>query len=687
MAQANPSSSTTQSTALNNPSGHAPRTRSTFDLSHKRYTTLPFGMVLPSLVLDTVPGDGFKMQSTHSIRSYTLNSPLMSGVRLNKDNFYVPLRALYRDSYDVLFQHPQTNTGSEYVDEYIYSCLTSTEISLLVNAFNAGIKDLLPRVGDGTSVQIDYGRLFGFYQIAMQLLSKGGLLKRLGINIADFCVYRNVQTEKHISCDDVLDLVGRILACATFKVPYGSGASTVDVSLPNNNPHSLYRYYGMMPAFFISSDIKNEGGLYVMLDVNNNEAARTYATQLKELLGLDFEMLYLPGMPSKYSMHRLFAYQAVAHHFYTNDKIDAICNNNEYCQRMLSLGHGVMYKSGYESITVKTFLCNGVRYPVPYCSNKVIAFACSGATSHNPTMSTSAFFAYLLNMFLPAFALRNSDYFTGSRLRPIAMGDSSADVVSSEVSAIEMTRAIQAQRFLNMVNRSGRRISKYFQDLFGVSAGADIECNPQMLSHNECRVDSYEVENTADNQGAITTNIRTSGGDFEYDFDIKEFGVVLSLVSFTAETVYGSFVDRITQQISLPDFYNPFMQFLGDQNVQNYELGPLPSSFQGIINSSPVYGYQSRDMQYKQHVNISDSGFNYNLPSYALIRRTDNEELADVLPFTQSSLSIRHYPDEFDQFFNSLAYTTMAGYFHFIMRFDFKVTASRPMAYDAQILQ
>ncbi len=648
---------------------------------------MPFGMVMPVLALDTVPSDGFKLNSKHSIRSYTLNSPLMSGVRLNKDNFNVPLRALYRDAYDILFQHPQTNTGSEYIDDENYAYISHVDLRKFYTCFVGLVnRDIIARYQNNTAGSIDYGELFTLYQCVMQFASSGGLFKRLGINTADFFELEDVQDNFH-RIDDLLELVGSFLANATFKVPYGDGSNTVDVNLPSSNPHALYRYFGMLCDRYLPASAPMSG-LLVMLDISANESAKAIAKQITETYHGSIDPLYLPGAPEKFSLHRLFAYQAVVHHFYTNDKIDGICNNNEYVQRMLCFGHGQLYDVG--SLVVSTFECNGARYPVPYCAHTIISQCCTDTADPGSVdfdQSKAAHCAYILSLFLPAFALRESDYFTGSRLRPIAMGDSSADVVGEEVSAIEVTRAIQAQRFLNMVNRSGRRISKYFKDLFGVAAGADIECNPQMLSHNECRVESYEVENTANNQGNITTNIRTTGGDYEFDFDVKDFGVILTLVSFTAETVYGSFVDRITQQISLPDMYNPFLQFLGDQNVQNYELGPLPKEFQSIVNASPVYGYQSRDMQYKQHVSVSDSGFNYNLPSYALIRRTNDNNVADVLPFTQSSLTIRHYPDEFDQFFNSLTYSGLAGYFHFIIRFDFNIEASRPMAYDAQILQ
>lgn len=646
---------------------------------------MPFGMVMPVLALDTVPSDGFKLNFKHSIRSYTLNSPLMSGVRLNKDNFNVPLRALYRDAYDILFQHPQTNTGSEYVsaDAYAYASQADLKQPCLALLSRVNI-DVINRLTSATTGSVDVSEMFTFYQLAMQIASSGGLLKRLGINCADFI---EVQADggAFVRFDDLLELLGQLFATATFKVPY-DGKNTVDVNVPNGNPHALYRFFGMLTQRYVGVT-QGYYGLYVMLDVNGNAKTKEIAQAISNLVNGHADIYQMAGIPDKFSLHRLFAYQAVAHHFYTNDKIDAICNNNEFVQRMLTFACGRLTSTS--DMSVPTFECNGVRYPYPYCSHKfvtdAISMVCNPAT--NTSDVYSAKLSYVFSLFLPAFALRESDYFTGSRLRPIAMGDSSADVVGSEVTAIEMTRAIQAQRFLNMVNRSGRRIGKYFKDLFGVAAGADIECNPQMLSHNECRVESYEVENTADNQGAITTNIRTSGGDYEFDFEVKDFGVILTLVSFTAETVYGSFVDRITQQISLPDMYNPFLQFLGDQNVQNYELGPLPDSFKSIVNASPVYGYQSRDMQYKQHVSVSDSGFNYNLPSYALIRRTNDNNAADVLPYTQSSLTIRHYPDEFDQFFNSLTYFGLAGYFHFIMRFDFNIEASRPMAYDAQILQ
>lgn len=69
------------------------------------------------------------------------------------------------------------------------------------------------------------------------------------------------------------------------------------------------------------------------------------------------------------------------------------------------------------------------------------------------------------------------------------------------------------QRFLNAVNRSGRKFSNYVKELFGVEPKQDFH-NPIYLGHTSDKVYTVETENTGAAQltlaNSITSNLRSN---------------------------------------------------------------------------------------------------------------------------------------------------------------------------------
>lgn len=66
---------------------------------------------------------------------------------------------------------------------------------------------------------------------------------------------------------------------------------------------------------------------------------------------------------------------------------------------------------------------------------------------------------------------------------------------------------------------------------------------------------------------------------------------------FDLPRAYGKTIERQALHLTRYDGFNPFMQFIGDQDVKRGELGVDAST------ALSPFGYQLRHMEYKQRYN------------------------------------------------------------------------------------
>ena len=72
----------------------APR-KNTFNLSHERKQTMKMGVLTPSFVMECVPGDHVKMDSSQMVRMAPLVSPVMHNINVYTHYFFVPNRIMW----------------------------------------------------------------------------------------------------------------------------------------------------------------------------------------------------------------------------------------------------------------------------------------------------------------------------------------------------------------------------------------------------------------------------------------------------------------------------------------------------------------------------------------------------------------------------------------------------------------
>lgn len=125
--------------------------------------------------------------------------------------------------------------------------------------------------------------------------------------------------------------------------------------------------------------------------------------------------------------------------------------------------------------------------------------------------------------------------------------------------------------------------------------------------------------------------------------------------------------------------FNPMLQYIGDQPVNSVELTT------DSPGATSVFGYNSRNSEYKQAFSVASGGFLYELPSWTFVADFGPDYSA-IPSQHQGPEFIRVYPFEFDRFFATLSGLSLSQAFHFIVVYNNKVMASRPMAVNPSIL-
>lgn len=407
--------------------------------------------------------------------------------------------------------------------------------------------------------------------------------------------------------------------------------------------------------------------------------------------------------PTILNYSRLAAYQIVCAHFYSNSSLDAVYSAElarQYigsCFRLLSPLMDtydvplVFERNGIEMM-YDDFSGNFVRFLLFGCITDIDSddalLAQSMAVLYSPATSLWAPGFWSAWSFLFGFrkSLRFGDYFVCSRPRPLAPINTDVSVNNSAVSVVDITRNIQAQRFANSVMRTRQKIEDYVKGLFGKAPAPDYH-NPFYLTREIDFVFGDAVQNTAETQAtdpnSRTANFASNLGRYTFTFENDDMHpcIYMQIIFFDIKRAYTRSVDRHFLHADRFDMFNPDFQYIGDQAVYGIELG---YSNETIFDKHfPfIFGYQTRDMEYKQRFDVASGGFVENLPGWCLTDQDQSKELN----FHLNSDFIRSYNTELDQFFLSLSGFSLGSYFHFICITDNNVDARRPMAVDPQIL-
>ena len=556
----------------------APRNRSKFDLSHHHMTTLRFGEIFPFFNLEAVNNDKITLRSKHDLSTFTLKSPILSNIRMRKDYFSVPMESILPFNWDKIITNPLF--GDDVNADNCNCVVDMTRLFTLVNSMQSIFTD-------GT-YKTKGNRVLNSLAILELFFSKGSLLSRLGYNFSSLLTIQvNGETfDIDAFVDRYYNAILEGITDLTFQYfDDGFTLKTVQFKLISESDLRLFHDF-------------------VLTHVLNSEEQITYvADDLWDLSTFKINYHFIENTSAlnytKYNIAPVAAYQICCAHYMSNDKVDYIYTAELYRQLMHSLS------DDYD----QTFVYNGVKTSYDYLSgyfiNNCLDFI-DGATDDNKGIKA---ILYIQNLLGFKRSLRYVDYFTSAKTRPLALGDTSVSVSTSDtVDVVDITRNIQMQRFLNFANRAGRKFEEYISKLNGKYVAPDYH-NPQYLGGTIDSLYNSKVENTGVAQqtapNSVTSTFGGNSENFAFSFECDRPSIILGLVSFDIVRSYANSVRRDSQHIDRFDYFNPFLQHIGDQEIYGFEYLANP---QGVFKADN-FGYTTRHAEYKEEVSRADSGF------------------------------------------------------------------------------
>ena len=688
----------------NEPGGATGKSRSTFPLSYSFFETERFAEYTPFYVQEGVDTDRLPLHSNHEVQTYTLKSPVLQSLAKKKDYFMVPMQAILPLNWDKFYTNP--NIGEDVpVDS---GCGVANFWSMMKDLHDRSWTKLITDFAayaagssGAPSSSICLDELFHYLIFFEQIYSAGSLMETLGTSGHNWwkCNYYPPTMPNGIlqvqSFDQIFDQVmssieGYLLAGGYLTFSFTTQSPTVT--------------YLIVPSKENITDGYAQNGVPVTLrealELMRDDLTFTFSAPSQvasfDPVGRVYDYLkllqpYLPASDAPYNLSRLWAYQLVCAHYYSNDHVDFIYSADLFRQYIRQLCTGS--SSGSNQDLTPTFTVNGFtcHYDAlsAYCFYSVwYRFGSNGIFSLNstPYFTLAEIYAYFTALFSFKRSLRFMDYFTGSRSLPVAVGNTSVNVNAGKVDIIDLSRSSMMTKFLLAVNRSGRKFGAYMQELFGKTPAYDYH-NPMYLAHTSDLVGAQETDNTGEAQVtdkiAVTSRFRASSSRYVFEFTPDRDCVVIGITYYDLPRVYTRATERQNFILDRFDMFNPYLQFIGDQPVWQAELGTTTPTY-GDPNSDVPFAYQNRDMQWKQRFNQACGGFC--VPSTGL----DNwifpaDTLRRTLVHNISPSFIRSFNSEIDRFYQSLSGYSLGTYFHFIVRYDNRMDASRPMAYNPTI--
>lgn len=653
---------------VNNPRPNNIRGRNVFPQSYKMLTTDRYGEYSPFYWAKCERGDVQNLKTDHDLHTLTLQSPMVSDVKMTKSFIKVPMQAIYPINWEKMFTIP-TQGDDIPADNRALLNVSALTFSLLHHIFDSPV----------------FGVRIKSLILLELLHSHGSLFERFNIHFnSSWAVFYNDSETIGVSLDKIFDQyfwpeiirLGKTCSLVKDNVSYFVYDDTNPLFgefAPVIKKVSPRRYIEILR----SNDFEF-GPEWDDLDIGNF------------LEGFEFELVssYLTidsstsvSIPDKFiNIEPIIAYQLSCAQFGTNDHVDFIYSADLYRQNMLSFVTRSNDSSSDRSVPF--FLYNGVWTQYDVFSQKIFDLMISRLQVDTSVYDSLDFF---INLFSYVPSLRYGDYFTGGKPQPLAVGEYSAEVVDGNVSAVDITRSIQMQRLLNRVNMVGRKLGDYLAGIFGGKLPEAPKDVPVFLAHQHYTINGFETENTGDRQFAegpdnantITSHLRSSENRHSFEIEIDEPCYIIGMNSYESMRIYSRTIDRFAFHHDRYDDFIPEMQYIGDQDIK---LSELDSS----LNIHEPFAYCLRYMEYKQRYSYASGGFIENLPSWAFI--TDNSDGNPASNFIDPDY-IRSSPSEFDRFYKSLTGYSLGSYFHFIVAHTNITEPVRMMEYTPEILK
>lgn len=648
----------------------------TFDKSRLNLYTQRFSEVCPCYFDDVVEGDNIINQATQDVRTFALRSPLMNNLKMYRSFYYVPLSAIAPRSWEYLQRQPIKGEDIDFTDY---------DISASVFELNSYLSFLLSLSKDPeASVETRTYASTILFIVGSLLYSNSGLLKRLGYT-SPFCdVNNNVYDNVFDSFVTAFAKGGNYPKGATLVYTKENGRNVTITSGQCSasevfNFISAGLFYGTLSVgTYVSSGAVVWPGLADALTAIQNNFTDPGYDGVSKLQNI------------RVSLRSCVAYQTIISQFFSSSVVDSVYNCKSFNDTLCTFFRDTLLP--YQDdllVPIVSSKVNGVdvcydafagRYwrELPKC----LSFAKrSGADVSIPdfVLFVNRLFRVYQSLFAVGHSLRFGDYFTSSRTRPLAVGDTSIAVNNNQISVVDVNRSLWYQRFLNAVNRGRQDIYDYLKQITGVEPNHHM-AEPIPLVSEAYNIGGMEVENTAEKQGSIVTLLRNSENRYQYKFMAKEQGVIIGVTYFSLLSVYQNSTLRSYFANDRLDYFNSFLQNAGDQAVMFREIFSSPFGQATAVDTyvNAVFGYQQRYAEFKNAISTASGGFvDGSLPGWSVLYNPSpfSDKIGNFVlssdatdrGFVIDSAFLRNFDNSFDSLFESLTGLNFSNRFHFII--------------------
>lgn len=721
-----------------NPKGKHIHSRSRFpELSHNLYHTDRFGEYTVDLLLDGVPTDKFPIHSVDTERSYTLGQPLMNVIHKRKELFMVPKMAILPFNWELIYTNPTQGSDVPADCNSVLLNFASNFASFWTLGAQSIVGAAAGTLNTTAAISQFLTALLRHLIIGEYVYSAGSLLNVLGAKYSRQFISqafpRGFGSGAYDAMfDNMITAMFQNVAIVTVTIPASPSVESTKYflglgTLPSDTVaydgvssfRALLQTFRENPTSYISSVVVAGTGTIesivgsVTAAVGRNYGSGTPGSTWRPMFSFalpvngsdDIDPDDVTSFASNnLNIGPLLAYQIICAHYYSRDNVDLVYSADLYRKYINSLFNRLS-NNPQPSNPLVSFSWNGISLPFDYLSGRKLSFLLIGFDGTTPLASvpysglsgSASSWAARFMGFSAIFGFRRSlrylDYFTGSRVQPLAVGNTDVAINSDVVSVVDITRNIQKQRFLNAVNRTGRKIEEYTKGLFGIKPSQDFH-DPIWCAVTEDVLYASEVENTGEAQqtqeNSITSNLKGSGR-FQFDLSVANGYpcYILRLVSYDIRRAYTRTVQRHFLHVDRFDMFNPDFQFIGDQPVLGIELGQLTapgyssSASPMLVQTIPsIFGYQTRNEEFKTRYDEASGGFVSALSSWIFSDAVDTR-LSDQ---NINSDFIRSISTELDKYFVNLTGYSLGTYFHFIVKTENHIDASRPMVKSPNIL-
>lgn len=706
---------------LNDPNYVNQQGYNNYDLVNSHVITPRWGEVTPMSVYETVGGD--RHMNNHNTLTILnqIEGNLVSKVNEYHDTVYVPMRVVYPINYVKMKVNPTQG------DDLPWQALPQIPLLYFLRRILLPHHDIkyVDSEGNSDSINPDLWNNYdaldydGFNAAAFinsvlyvsQVLSRGQLLDYLNYQLDSsdydsFNLSSRVLLNLQMAIDRFYDAIVLELSSenptltAAYGIELDPGSDEVyyvtDSAIPNASVKHLYELQNPDLSIFrgFLSDCFEDGN-FIQLHFSNADGLKRVLKAAADLRGylmktegvLSSKFSELPSVDavdpfvSKGFMNPLrpAAYQLSVVEYMSNDSIDNIYNTDLFMQNLRAHMFPSTVVGAMALTTEPTFSYNGVdtEYDLLTTGAWRRAFFSGVVGEYSRSICVISLLFFLRR------SLRYGDMFATGRPQLLAVGDYKIPLDEDNlINPVLLAKGTLMSRYLQFSNVIGRREVSTDLAFFGVKS-SDHGARPYFVAHRRLPLDRNITTNTADNQGAQTTNLLGKGSASGYDVFIDDFGVVISMISFDVLPMYTSGIDRNFTLKDRFDHFNSMLQNVGDQEIELSELTGTTSTPQ------QPFAYTTRYAQYKFGVSrvhgAAVNGLHGSVFKYPpIVFHADHPSALSDLHINPDF--IRDKPQYFDQLFRQRTGLSPGQYYHFLISVENQHNAARKMQYQSSIL-